>query len=288
MNRSNRSLETEIADLRRTLRTLRGPRGCPWDREQRLDDLISYLIDEAYELLRAEQTKNWAEVEEELGDVFFVLVFIHELLLEERRTSLARIVARVHRKIVMRHPHVFGTAVARTSTESLAHWNRIKRNEKGKHPGTNGLERFPRGLPPLRYAAAVQKKASEVGFDWPDHTGILDKIREEVDELADEIPSGNRDRIKDEIGDILFTVVNLTRRLEVDPEGALEKTTEKFVRRYAALERAARRAHRDLSTMSLDEMQALWERGKRTGTKRREAKGPRPARLRRPLKRPRR
>ena len=270
MNQSDRTIEQEIAALRQTLRMLRGPNGCPWDREQDLDDLISYLIEEAYELLQAEKTKDWREVEEELGDVFFILIFIHELLLEKRKTSLSQIVAKVHKKIVSRHPHVFGPAKARTSTESLASWNRIKNAETGRRTATGILEGVSQKLPPFRRAAAVQRKAAEIGFDWPDHTGILDKLHEEIDELTGEIDGGSRDRVKDEIGDIFFTVVNLARHLKVDPESVLESTTAKFMRRFAEVEKEAKRAGKDLHSMSLDDMQHLWEKSKRKGPKRNE------------------
>jgi tetrapyrrole methylase family protein/MazG family protein len=263
VNRSDRAIDREIEALTRTLRKLRGPNGCPWDREQDLDDIISYLIEEAYELLHAEKTRDWRHVEEELGDVLFIIIFIHELLREKMRTSLPRIVAKVHRKIVNRHPHVFGTTKARTSTESLAEWNRIKRAEKGRCAPRGIFAPVPEKLPPLRRAAAVQRRAAEIGFDWPDHTGILDKLHEEIDELTREIRARKRDRVKDELGDIFFTVVNLSRHLRVDPESVLEGATAKFVKRFAAVERAAKRAGKDLHAMSLAEMEELWQRTKR-------------------------
>jgi len=262
MERSDRTIEKELSALRRTLRTLRGPGGCPWDREQDLDDMISYLIEDSYELLQAEKTKNWREVEEELGDVFFILVFIHELLLEKRTTTLAAIVARAHKKIINRHPHVFGTTKAADSSESTAEWERIKRSEKRTRTRSGLLADVPAKLPPLRRAAAVQRKAAGVGFDWPDHTGILDKLHEEIGELTEAMRRGRRERIKDEIGDIVFTVVNLARALKVDPESALEGTTTKFIKRFGEVEKGARRRGKRLSSMSLDEMERLWQKSK--------------------------
>jgi MazG family protein len=263
MEPSDRALAREVAALRKTLRTLRAPGGCPWDREQTIDDMISYLIEESYELLQADKAKDARAVEEELGDVFFILVFIHELLLEKRRTSMAAIVARVHRKIISRHPHVFGAAKVTNSTESLAEWERIKRSEKGRRVSSGILADVPRKLPPLRRAAAVQRRAAGVGFDWPDHGGILDKLREETRELETELARGSRARIKNEIGDLLFTVVNLARYLGVDPESVLEGTTAKFVTRFNEVEKAARRRGKKLPGMSLDEMELLWQRAKR-------------------------
>lgn len=255
-------LGAEIAALRRTLRTLRGENGCPWDREQRLDDIIAYLIEEAYELLRAEQKKRWRDVEEELGDVLFIIVFIHELLLEKRPTALPDIVAAAHRKIVRRHPHVFGGTKARTSAESLAEWERMKRAERPGRRAPALLDAVPEKLPPLRRAAAVQRKAAAVGFDWPESGEILDKLEEETAELRRELRRGNREAIKNEVGDLFFTVVNLARRLRVDSESALERTTVKFIRRFNAVERRARRSGTPLSSMTLDEMETLWQESK--------------------------
>ena len=263
MERSDRTIGKELAALRATLRRLRGPNGCPWDREQKLDDVISYLIDESYELLQAEKAKDWPAVEEELGDVLFTVLFAHELMTEKRKTSLPRIVAKVHEKIVNRHPHVFGGTRAATSAESLAEWERIKRAEKPEPRAPRVLDSVPDSLPPLRRAAAVQKKAAAVGFDWPDHRGIIDKLREETAELSAEIDRGSREGIKDEIGDILFTVVNLARRLGVDSESVLEGTPGKFIKRFGALESDARRRGRKLPAMSLAEMENLWQRSKR-------------------------
>ncbi len=262
MERSDRAIGKEIAALRKTLRTLRGPGGCPWDRERDIDDMISHLIEESYELLQAEKGKNWRHVEEELGDVFFILVFIHELLLEKRAAPLAAIVARVHEKIVKRHPHVFGNTEAANSSESLAEWERMKRSERRKRHASGVLSDIPAKLPPLRRAAAVQRRAAGVGFDWPDSAGILDKLREEIGELSVELRRGSRARIKDEVGDILFTVVNLARFLEVDPESVLEGATEKFVGRFGGVERRAKRSGKKLSSMSLDEMERLWQKSK--------------------------
>jgi tetrapyrrole methylase family protein/MazG family protein len=274
MEPSDRAIGREIAALRKTLRTLRGPGGCPWDRERDIDDMIAYLIEESYELLQAEKGKNWRHVEEELGDVFFILIFIHELLLEKRETTLAAIVARVHEKIVSRHPHVFGTTRAANSSESLAEWERIKRSERRRRPAPSVLSNIPAKLPPLRRAAAVQRRAAGVGFDWPDCGGVLDKLREEIDELTAEMRLGSRARIKDEIGDILFTVVNLARYLKVDPESVLEGATEKFVGRFDEVERRAKRGGKKLSSLSLDEMEDLWQKTKARRPRRAAPKRP--------------
>jgi tetrapyrrole methylase family protein/MazG family protein len=240
--------------------------------------MVSYLIEESYELLRAEHTGALREVEEELGDVLFIVIFIHELLLERRGTPLAGIVARAHRKIVARHPHVFGGTKARDTRESIAEWERIKGLEKPARCRKSILDEIPEKLPPLRRAEALQAKAAEVGFDWPDHVGILEKLQEEMGELVREIEQGKRENVKDEIGDILFTVVNLARRLRVDPENVLERTSAKFTQRFAAIEASARRRRRELSSMSLDEMESVWQRSKRPKPRTRSPRRPEPHR----------
>ena len=262
MQNEDKSLEKEFGELRETLRTLRGENGCPWDREQSLDDIISYLIDESYELLQAEKTGDWDDVEEELGDVVFLVIFIHEFLLEKRKTTLAEIVSRVHRKIVSRHPHVFGSSNAANSAESTAEWERIKRDEKKTKHKSGALEPPPKNLPPLRRAVVIQKNAAGTGFDWPDHRGVVDKLREETDELEAAIDGGNRNMVKEELGDILFTVVNLARRMDIDPENALETTMAKFLKRFREMERKASERGVTLDTMTLDDMEELWQQSK--------------------------
>lgn len=252
----------EIEALRKTLRMLRGPDGCPWDREQSMDNIITYIVEEAYELLRAERSGDWDEVAAELGDVLFLVIFVHELLLERCPTPLSEIVARVHRKITNRHQHVFGGTKALDTKESVAEWERIKERERGTSGEAGLLADMPDHLPPLRMAAAIQRKAASVGFDWPDVRGILDKLREETVELEQELARGDRAMIMEEIGDLIFTIVNLSRRLGVSPESALETSSAKFVRRFNELEQALREQGETLESASLDEMEALWQRSK--------------------------
>ena len=255
-------LSSEIASLRETLRTLRGPGGCPWDRERTLDEMISFLIDEAYELLHAEKTGDADHLEEELGDVLFLIIFIHELMLERRETRLSEITAGAHEKIVRRHPHVFGNTSADNETESLAEWERIKRAEKSNAGSVGLLSSVPTNLPPLRRAFVLQKKAAGVGFDWAGYEGVIDKMHEEIEELRHAVESGNRLHVREETGDILFTVVNLARVLNVDCESSLEKTSDKFRRRFGRMESKAASRGEDLGSMSLDEMESLWQESK--------------------------
>ena len=265
MQTSDKKLETAVESLRKTMRVLRGPGGCPWDREQSMDDIITYLIEEAYELLQAERSGEWDEVAGELGDVFLMVVFVHELLVEERPVPFSEIVERVHRKIVNRHPHVFGQTSAANTEESIAEWKRIKRSERKKNHGTRLLDDLPNHLPPLRKATSIQRKVAAVGFDWPDVHGVIEKIREEVGELEAELESGDRETVTEEIGDLLFTAVNLARRLGIPPESALETSSMKFVQRFNDLEQAIRDRGGELDQTPLDELERLWQESKRSG-----------------------
>ena len=255
-------LAAEIASLRETLRILRGPDGCPWDRDQNMDNIITYMIEESYELLQAERSRDWDDVAGELGDVLLMVLFVHELLLEEGGPPLAEITRRVHDKIINRHPHVFGDERAETTRESVAQWERIKRSERGGAPSDSILESVPDHLPPLRKATAIQRKVAAVGFDWPDISGILDKIKEEISELEHEMKSGDRNTIKGEIGDMLFTIVNLARRLNISPESALETCVVKFTRRFNELEKSIKESGKTLESASLEEMERLWQQSK--------------------------
>lgn len=254
----------EISSLRKTLRTLRAPGGCPWDRERSLSEMISFLIDEAYELLHAERSGDEDHIEEELGDVIFLIVFIHELMLEKRESTLSGITAAAHEKIVRRHPHVFGDTSAGNEKESLAEWERIKKAEKESDGGESLLSSVPEGLPPLRRAFALQKKAAGSGFDWTCHEGVIDKMHEEIDELRSAVESGDRDHIREEVGDVIFTVVNLARVLNVDCESSLEMTSDKFRKRFGEMESRAAARGEDLGSMTLEEMEALWQESKKS------------------------
>jgi len=255
----------EIAALRKTLRILRGENGCPWDREQTIDDMIFYMIDESYELLQAANENELEKMEEELGDVFFIIIFIHELILEMGGAPLDRIVARIHEKLIHRHPHVFGDSSAETSTQSLEEWNRIKNNERSSEE--NGTkERNLDSLPTVRKALTIQKEAATVGFDWPEASSVMEKLHEEMEELENELGGAgekiDRGKVKDELGDLFFTIINLSRKLSIDPENALDISTRKFIKRFALMEKKAEKNGKKLSSMSLEEMEHLWERAK--------------------------
>ena len=252
----------EITALRETLRLLRSDEGCPWDREKTLSEITSFMIEESYELLDAEHAGDMDHLEEELGDVFLMLLFVHEIVLERKGTSLAGIISRVHSKIVSRHPHVFGDEKVSDSTESSARWEQIKRSENPALEKDPVLSTIPDNLPPLRKSHAIQKKAAAIGFDWPDHSGVLGKLDEEVAELQEAIGSGEKEKMIDEMGDILFTAVNLARILEIDPEAALSATNSKFRKRFLVMEKKISAEGKKIQDLSLEEMEEFWQASK--------------------------
>jgi MazG family protein len=241
---------------------LRGENGCPWDRAQTLDDVLSDLIEEAYELEWAGAHHGDAELLDEMGDVLFVLCFAVAI---KRETApgftIDALAAHAHDKIKGRHPHVFGNETAATTDESLVHWERAKAAERArKNAGT--LDGIAGNLPPLRHAVKVQERAASVGFDWSEVAPVLAKMREEIAELEAAIASGDRAAVKDEMGDVLFSAANVCRFLKLDADEALQSTTSKFIRRFRAMEDMIRADGKRIEAMTLDEMDAYWERVK--------------------------
>ncbi len=247
------------------LRHLRGEQGCPWDRKQTMASLSSFIIDEAYEL---QDTAGMTDVEataDELGDVLFMVLSCALLLEEHGGPGLDSVAARARDKIVRRHPHVFADRRASTAEEGARHWQEMKQSEalaRGEDPPPL-LGKLPRSLPALRRALAVQRKVAEVGFEWETAAQVYAKLLEESRELHEVLPLGDAARVRDELGDMLFSIVNLARFLGVDPEGALSGTVEKFSQRFGYVERRLRERGVDLDAATLAEMDALWEESKR-------------------------
>ncbi|HEX6791930.1 MAG TPA: nucleoside triphosphate pyrophosphohydrolase [Candidatus Krumholzibacteria bacterium] len=241
---------------------LRGPDGCPWDRAQSLDDVLSDLIEEAYELEWAGTHYGDAELLDEMGDVLFVLCFA---LAIKRETSpqftLDAIAAHAHDKIYGRHPHVFGTEKADTPAESIVHWERVKAAERAKkNAGT--LDGIAGNLPALRHAVKVQERAAGVGFDWDDVKPVIAKLREEIEELERALESGDREHIIHEMGDVIFSSANVCRFLKIDADEALQVSTSKFIKRFQTMEARIHADGKKLESMTLDEMDAYWNRVK--------------------------
>lgn len=245
------------------VRALRAPDGCPWDRKQDHRTLRPFVLEEACEVAEAIDTGEPAKLREELGDLLLQIV-LHSVIGEENGTFGLDDVARdISAKMIRRHPHVFADVKVSGTEDVLRNWDEIKRAEKGDAAPKSVLEGIPADLPALMRAEKMQVKAARVGFDWPEVEQAMEKIPEELAELTAAYHSGDRDTIEEEIGDLLFAVVNVARFLEVDPEGALARTTRKFSARFRHIEESARRAGKRLEDMSLDEMDALWEEAKR-------------------------
>ena len=239
---------------------LRAPDGCPWDREQGLPDVRAYLLEEAHEAAGAIDSGDWSELAEELGDLLFQIAFIGRLAEEAGAFSLSQVVDRVHRKMVERHPHVFGDAVLADTGAVRQAWERRKlREEPGRESLLAGV---PASLPALLAAYRLTQKAAGVGFDWPSPGAVLDKVDEEIAELRLALGSGATDAVREEMGDLLFTLANLARKLEVDPEAALAGTNRKFRHRFARIEEGLAARGKTAAEASLEEMDALWEGAK--------------------------
>jgi tetrapyrrole methylase family protein/MazG family protein/ATP diphosphatase len=251
-------------DLVEVMKRLLAPDGCPWDREQTLESLRPYLIEEAAEVLDAIDGGDPADHCEELGDLLMQVVFQAELRQAEGAFDIDDVVASIRDKLVRRHPHVFADATAEDAEEVLVQWEEIKKAEKaerGESP-QSALDGVPALLPALLRAQAISKKAAKVGFDWPDVAGCRDKISEELEELDRAIAGGDQTEIAGELGDLLFAAVSLARKLGCDAEMALRDTTAKFVDRFEFIEDRLRSEDRSVEDADLDELDALWNRAK--------------------------
>lgn len=246
---------------------LRDPEtGCAWDVAQDFSTIAPYTIEEAYEVADAIQRDDMAELKEELGDLLFQVVFHSQMAKEAGTFQIADVIEAINSKMVRRHPHVFGAADTRTADQQVTAWEVIKAEEraaKGEHGvEESALDGVALALPALLRAEKLQKRAARVGFDWTDPAPIFDKLQEETDEVRDAISSGDRDRIEDELGDLLFVAANLSRRLSVDPEQALRRANTKFERRFRAMEILARSENRDFAALDINAQEALWQRVK--------------------------
>jgi len=247
-------------DLLSIMARLRSEGGCPWDREQTRESLKPYLIEEAYEAVEAIDDGPVEHLVEELGDVLFQVVF-HARVGEERgEFGMPDVLRALNAKMVRRHPHVFAGASVGDAREALAQWERIKGSEKKAGGETRSvLDGLARTLPALLRAQRLQVKAARVGFDWPDWRGAWAKTREESGELEAALAGGDRERIREELGDLLFAVVNLARLLDLDAEDSMRQATEKFTRRFGEMEAEMKAAGRAVEEATLEEMDRVWE-----------------------------
>ena len=264
MKDSNSSAAAQFQRLTEIMARLRAPEGCPWDREQTFDTIKPYLLEETYEVLDAIDARDWPALAEELGDLLLEAVFFAQMAAEQNLFRIEDSLAAINRKLVRRHPHVFSGGSARTAGEVVRRWDEIKaaeREESGEQP-KGLLESVPRALPALVEATQLTARAARVGFDWQDAGQVLEKLDEELRELAEARQGGSRERLEDELGDLLFVLVNLARFLEVDPEQALRKTNRKFRDRFAYIEGKLKEAGKSPETVPLAELDALWNQAK--------------------------
>ena len=279
---------------------LRGPGGCPWDREQTFDSIKPYTLEEAYEVLEAIDTRDWDELRGELGDLLLQVLFYSQMAQEESKFSIDDVLERLSAKLINRHPHVFGDVTAETSSDVLRNWEAIKAQEKEKEkkerpeasggkaaktePSESVLAGVSSAMPALLEAHKLSSRAAHVGFDWPEIGGLFDKLEEEATELKDElrqlpslaqpvargvagsgkpqVPEALRHRLEEEVGDMFFVLVNIARYLSLDPESALKKTNRKFKRRFQWMEEQLRAGGRTPQQATVDELESLWQRAK--------------------------
>lgn len=259
MSRAQEAIERLLGIMEK----LRGPGGCPWDREQTLRTLRPYVLEETYEVLEAIDAGDPREHCEELGDLLLQIVFQAQLTKEEGKFDFADVAEAISNKLVSRHPHVFGTSEVKDAEGVLRQWAALKREEKkAKGGGESVLEGVPREMPALARADRLTEKASRIGFDWPDAAGAREKLAEEMGELDRAIASGDRDAVESEMGDLLFAAANLSRKLGVPPEEALRGTLARFVSRFEHIERELARRGVPHGGASLAEMDALWDEAK--------------------------
>jgi tetrapyrrole methylase family protein/MazG family protein len=244
-------------ELVRIMSVLRAPDGCPWDREQTHMSLRKHLVEEAYEAVAAIEAGDDSEMRDELGDILLQVVFHAQIAEEEGRFDIDDVADAIVTKLLRRHPHIFGDAVAETPDAVMANWDEIKRHEK---PEKTLLEGIAPTLPALTYAEKISRRAVSVGFEWETVEDVWAKVHEEIDELKAEAPGSPG--AEDELGDVLFSMVNVGRKMGIDPEQALRSTCAKFIRRFTEMERVAAGEGRDLADMDIQDMEALWRRAK--------------------------
>ncbi len=256
----------KFTELVRIMARLRAPGGCPWDRKQSFDTIKPYLLEESYEVMDAIDRRDWPGLTDELGDLLLQPVFFAEMAAEQNLFDIGSSLDAINQKLIRRHPHVFADAVADTAEDVKQRWDEIKRREKGAAgapPEHSALEGVPRSLPALVEAEKISRKAAEIGFEWPDIGGVVDKIVEEAKELAAARQSQAQEEVEHEIGDLLFTAVNLARFLKVDPEQALRKSNARFRARFAHVEASVAAEGGSMRSTPLARLEEHWQEAKR-------------------------
>ena len=251
---------SSITTLLETMRMLRDrDNGCPWDIEQTLESLSPCVIEEAYEVADAIAKKDYDNLKEELGDVLLQVIFQAEIANELRLFSFDEIVDTLNKKLIRRHPHVFeGAPKPLSAQEQTQAWDAIKAKEKNPEDARNTFGDIPTSLPPILKAKKIQKKASKKGFDWKDSIGVIEKVEEELKELKLEIQQNNNENIKDELGDLLFSIINLSRHLEIDASEAINQANHKFVKRFRLMEEEISQGNQKIDNLTSEELEEFW------------------------------
>ncbi len=256
----------KFAELVRIMSRLRAPDGCPWDRKQTFDTIKAYLMEEAYEVMDAIDARDWTGLKEELGDLMLQPVFFAQMAKDEELFDIADSLSAINEKLVRRHPHIFGDASAETAEDVKQRWDEIKKQEKAERRSTadeSVLDGVPRSFPALMEAEKISQKAAALGFEWPDISGVIEKLQEEAAELSHARDSGDQAHIEAEVGDLLFTLANLARFLKVDPEQALRKTSARFRKRFQFVEREVKASGGTMPQTPLERLEELWQAAKK-------------------------
>ena len=241
---------------------LRAPGGCPWDREQTFDSIKPYTLEETYEVLDAVDKRDWDELRGELGDFMLQAVFFAQMAAEEKHFDIGDSLDAVSEKLIRRHPHIFGDETAATGDEVLKIWEQVKSQERKKKTDRSMLATVPLSLPALVEAQQITTRASRVGFDWKNVAEVLVKLDEERAEFEAALASGSPDQIENELGDLLFSLVNIARFVKVDPEQALRRTNSKFRQRFGHVERRLEAQGKEVAGTPIEELEALWQEAK--------------------------
>jgi len=249
----------QFEELVNIVSRLRGPDGCPWDREQTNHTLLPYFVEEVYEAIESIDDGDWDLVKEELGDILLHIVFQASIAEDEKNFQIIDSLDNINKKLINRHPHVFGDAKAEAAFHAKQNWEAEKHKEKGRESRLDGV---PNSLPSLIRAQRLQQKASYAGFDWEKIEQVWGKVNEEIIELKEAEISGNNQHIEEEIGDLLFAIVNLSRHLNISSEDALRKTNQKFIRRFKKVEEGIKAKGKKLNEASLEEMDSIWNEAK--------------------------
>ena len=232
---------------------------CPWDKKQTIETLRQLTIEETYELADAITENNWKEIKEELGDLLLHIIFYAKIGAEKNEFTLQEVINGICEKLIIRHPHIYGDVRVKDEEEVKQNWEKIKLRE-GKKSVLDGV---PKSLPSMVKAMRLQEKSKQVGFEWDNTSQVWDKVQEELQELEEAVASGDKYKMEDELGDVFFSLVNFARFLQVDAENALERTNKKFIQRFTGMEEAAAKENKFLHDMSLQEMDALWNKIKK-------------------------